>query len=96
MAEEERYDAIIVGAGFSGIHQLIHLRKRGLRCAAIDAGSNFGGTWNSSGQPYSNLRAFLARALEGVDMVRKVPGMEGTPSARALPRYLSFACPARL
>ena len=45
MAQEEQYDAIVVGAGFSGIHQLIHLRKLGLRCTVVEAGSNFGGTW---------------------------------------------------
>jgi len=44
-SEEEQYDAIIVGAGFSGIYHLIHLRKLGLRCTVIDAGSDLGGTW---------------------------------------------------
>lgn len=45
MTQEEQYDVIIVGAGFSGIHQLIHLRKLGLRCTVIETGSDFGGTW---------------------------------------------------
>ncbi|KAH0835013.1 cyclohexanone monooxygenase [Lanmaoa asiatica] len=45
MTQEDQYDAIIVGAGFSGIHQLIHLRQLGLRCIVIEKGSDFGGTW---------------------------------------------------
>lgn len=45
MTQEEHYDTIVVGAGFSGIHQLIHLRQLGLRCMVIEAGSDFGGTW---------------------------------------------------
>ncbi|KAF8553192.1 cyclohexanone monooxygenase [Imleria badia] len=42
---EEKYDAIIVGGGFGGIYQLIHLRDLGLRCKLIEAGSDLGGTW---------------------------------------------------
>ena len=42
---EETYDAIIVGGGFGGIYQLIHLRDLGLKCKLIEAGSDFGGTW---------------------------------------------------
>ncbi|KIJ64835.1 hypothetical protein HYDPIDRAFT_131981 [Hydnomerulius pinastri MD-312] len=42
---EEKYDAVIVGGGFGGIYHLIHLRKLGLNCKLIEAGSDFGGTW---------------------------------------------------
>jgi hypothetical protein len=42
---EEKYDAIIVGGGFGGVYQLIHLRDLGLKCKLIEAGSDFGGTW---------------------------------------------------
>ncbi|KAF5378216.1 hypothetical protein D9757_009172 [Collybiopsis confluens] len=39
------YDALIVGAGFSGIHQLYHLRKIGLSAKILEAGDDLGGTW---------------------------------------------------
>ena len=42
---EEQYDAVIIGAGFSGIYQLIHLRRLGLKCKLVEAGSDLGGTW---------------------------------------------------
>ena len=42
---EEKYDAIIIGGGFGGIYQLIHLRRLGLKCKLIEAGSDLGGTW---------------------------------------------------
>ena len=42
---EEQYDAVIVGAGFSGMYQLIHLRKLGLKCKLVETGSDLGGTW---------------------------------------------------
>ncbi|KAG6373084.1 cyclohexanone monooxygenase [Boletus reticuloceps] len=42
---EEQYDAIIIGTGFSGIYQLIQLRRLGLKCKAVETGSDLGGTW---------------------------------------------------
>lgn len=45
MTKDGQYDAIVVGAGFSGVYQLILLRQLGLRCVVIEAGSDFGGSW---------------------------------------------------
>src|SRR5215471_9256362 len=39
------YDAIIIGAGLSGMYQLYRLRELGLRTCVFEAGSNVGGTW---------------------------------------------------
>lgn len=39
------YDALVVGAGFSGIYQLKLLRDQGLRVLVIDAAGGVGGTW---------------------------------------------------
>lgn len=40
------YDAIIVGAGFAGLYQLICLRDQlGLNCLIIETGDDVGGTW---------------------------------------------------
>ncbi|MEJ0020172.1 MAG: NAD(P)/FAD-dependent oxidoreductase [Acetobacteraceae bacterium] len=39
------YDAIIVGAGMSGLYQLIRLRELGLRVLVLEAGTGVGGTW---------------------------------------------------
>ncbi|KAF5364616.1 hypothetical protein D9758_005630 [Tetrapyrgos nigripes] len=38
-------DALIIGAGFGGVHQLIHLRSLGLSTKIFEAGSDFGGIW---------------------------------------------------
>ena len=38
-------DAIIIGAGFSGLYQLYSLRNLGLSVKVIEAGSGVGGTW---------------------------------------------------
>ncbi|HUD90704.1 NAD(P)/FAD-dependent oxidoreductase [Sphingobium sp.] len=39
------FDAIIVGAGFSGMYMLHKLRGQGLSAIVIEAGSGVGGTW---------------------------------------------------
>ena len=38
-------DALIVGAGFSGIYMLYRLRKLGLKVKVFEAGDGVGGTW---------------------------------------------------
>ena len=38
-------DALVVGAGFSGLYLLVKLRQAGFSCAAVEAGSGVGGTW---------------------------------------------------
>ncbi|MBK81999.1 MAG: cyclohexanone monooxygenase [Gammaproteobacteria bacterium] len=42
---EERYDAVVVGAGFSGLYMLHRLRGRGLRVLGVERGGDVGGTW---------------------------------------------------
>ena len=44
-AAELDYDAIIVGAGISGLYQLYRLRELGLRVLILEAGTGVGGTW---------------------------------------------------
>ncbi|HEY2709445.1 MAG TPA: NAD(P)/FAD-dependent oxidoreductase [Caulobacteraceae bacterium] len=39
------YDAVIVGAGFSGLYMLHRLRQQGVSARVFEAGTNVGGTW---------------------------------------------------
>ena len=39
------FDAIIIGAGMSGLYQLYRLRELGMRVRVFEAGTNVGGTW---------------------------------------------------
>ena len=46
------YDAIVIGAGFSGLYQLHRLRDDlELRVAVIEKGAGVGGTWYWSRYP---------------------------------------------
>src|SRR5712671_3687424 len=39
------FDAVIIGAGVSGLYQLYRLRQLGLRVRVFESGSGVGGTW---------------------------------------------------
>jgi cyclohexanone monooxygenase len=41
----ERFDAVVVGAGFAGLHMLWKLRGMGLSAVVIEKGADVGGTW---------------------------------------------------
>jgi cyclohexanone monooxygenase len=42
---DERFDAVVVGAGFAGMYMLHRLRGLGLRVRVYEAGDDVGGTW---------------------------------------------------
>jgi len=44
-AEAGLLDAIVIGAGMSGLYQLIRLRELGMRTMVLEAGTGVGGTW---------------------------------------------------
>jgi cation diffusion facilitator CzcD-associated flavoprotein CzcO len=39
------YDAIVIGAGISGMYMLYRLRELGKTARVFEAGTNVGGTW---------------------------------------------------
>ena len=39
------YDAIVIGAGISGMYMLYRLRELGMTVRVFEAGTNVGGTW---------------------------------------------------
>lgn len=45
MSNEQVLDALIVGAGFSGIHILSKLRRLGFNVKIYESGRDLGGTW---------------------------------------------------
>jgi cyclohexanone monooxygenase len=44
-AAVQDYDAIVVGAGLSGLYALHHLRELGFSAHVVEAGDGVGGTW---------------------------------------------------
>ncbi|MDP6599437.1 MAG: NAD(P)/FAD-dependent oxidoreductase [Candidatus Poribacteria bacterium] len=44
-ADNSVWDAVVVGAGISGLYMLHRLRQIGFSCQVIEAGADLGGTW---------------------------------------------------
>src|SRR6516162_8334609 len=42
---DARFDALVIGAGFSGLYTLHRLRQLGLRTRVLEMSENVGGTW---------------------------------------------------
>src|SRR5271168_1963231 len=42
---DPRFDALVIGAGFSGLYTLHRLRQLGLRTRVLEIAENVGGTW---------------------------------------------------
>src|ERR1700741_6040 len=47
----EHYDAIVIGAGVTGLYQLYRLRQLGISVRLFDDGSGVGGTWHWNRYP---------------------------------------------
>ncbi|KAF5379007.1 hypothetical protein D9757_009109 [Collybiopsis confluens] len=56
MSQVQEFDSIVVGGGFSGVHQLINLRKLGLKVRLLEAGSGLGGVWHWNTYPGARTR----------------------------------------
>lgn len=49
--QEQIYDALIMGAGFGGLHALHRLRQDGFKVMAFEAAADTGGAWYWNGYP---------------------------------------------
>ena len=80
------YDAIIIGAGMSGLYQLYRLRELGLRVRVFETGTNVGGTWYWNRYPgarfdsesYSYGYSFSKELLEEWDWSEHFSGQPET------------------
>ncbi|MEW8987390.1 MAG: FAD-dependent oxidoreductase, partial [Bacillus sp. (in: firmicutes)] len=45
MSSTKPLDAVVIGAGFSGLYMLYRLREAGFTTAVFEAGDGVGGTW---------------------------------------------------
>ena len=80
------YDAIIIGAGMSGMYQLIRLRELGMRVRVFEAGTGVGGTWYWNRYPgarfdsesYSYGYSFSKELLEQWDWSEHFAGQPET------------------
>jgi cation diffusion facilitator CzcD-associated flavoprotein CzcO len=85
-AAEPPYDAIIIGAGMSGLYQLYRLRELGLRVVVFETGTGVGGTWYWNRYPgarfdsesYSYAYSFSQPLLDAWDWSEHFAGQPET------------------
>ena len=91
-SETQRFDALVVGAGFTGLYALHKLREMGLSVRVVDAGEGVGGTWfwnrypgaRTDSQAYIYQYWFSEELLEEWDWSERFPAQEETE------RYLNY------
>ena len=72
---QQRYDAVVIGAGVSGLYALYRLREAGFSTRVFEAGSGVGGTWYWNRYPgarfdsesYSYQYSFSSELIEEWD-----------------------------
>ncbi|KAJ9604381.1 hypothetical protein H2200_011215 [Cladophialophora chaetospira] len=72
---EVEFDALVIGAGFSGIYQLYRLREMGLSVKVIDMAGDVGGTWYWNQYPgaMSDTESFVYRFSWDKEDLRNYP-----------------------
>jgi cation diffusion facilitator CzcD-associated flavoprotein CzcO len=92
-AKIRHFDALVIGAGFSGLYQLLCLRDRlGLSVQAFEAGAGVGGTWYWNRYPgarcdsesHSYCYSFSDELIRDWDWSERYPGPP------EILRYLNF------
>lgn len=89
----EGLDAIVVGAGFAGLYQLLCLRDRlGLSVRALETGDGVGGTWYWNRYPGARCdtesHAYCYTFSE--EMLREWEWSERYPRHAEIRRYLNY------
>src|ERR1700716_3769334 len=91
-APVEQYDAIIIGAGVTGLYQLYRLLKLGLSARILEDGGGVGGTWYCNRYPgarfdsesYSYAYSFSEELLQEWDWKEHFSGQPENE------RYLNY------
>jgi cation diffusion facilitator CzcD-associated flavoprotein CzcO len=87
-------DALVIGAGFAGLYQLLRLRDRlGLSVKALEAGSGVGGTWYWNRYPGARCdsESHVYWYTFSSELMREWEWSERYPGQAEILRYLNFA-----
>lgn len=92
MGSNAPLDALIVGAGFSGLHTLSKLRKLGFNVKIHEAGSDLGGTWFLNRYPGARVDSETPiYQLSDENEVWDFDWRERFPGREELMRYFHYA-----
>jgi cation diffusion facilitator CzcD-associated flavoprotein CzcO len=86
-------DALVIGAGFAGLYQLLSLRERlGLSVKALEAGDGVGGTWYWNRYPGARCdsESHVYWYTFSPDLMREWEWSERYPGQPEIMRYLNY------
>lgn len=84
----ERFDVVIVGAGFSGLYQLYELRRRGYSVHLVEANGGPGGVWWANRYPGARVDSHVPNYEYSLEEVwRDWTWSERFPSGEEIRRY---------
>ena len=86
------YDAIVVGAGFSGLYQVYRLREMGLRVLCLEAAPAVGGTWYWNCYPGARVdsQAQVYQYWFSDELIDEWDWSERFPAQPETERYLNY------
>lgn len=87
-----KYDAVIIGAGFSGLYQLYRLRELGLKVRVCETGGGVGGTWYWNRYPGCRVdsQAYIYQYFFSDELLNEWEWSELFPAQPETERYLNF------
>lgn len=93
MFQRDQYDAIVVGAGFGGVHMLHELGKLGMRACGIEAGGDVGGAWYWNRYPGArcDVESLLYCYSHSPELDAAWQWSERYPAQAEIQRYIGFA-----
>ena len=89
----KEYDVIIVGAGFSGLYQLICLRDQlGMNCLVLETGDDVGGTWYWNRYPGArcDTESHAYSYYFSDELLKEWTWSERYPGHAEIRRYMNF------
>lgn len=88
----QHFDAVVIGAGVSGLYQVHLLREQGLKVRGIEAGSGVGGTWYWNRYPGCRFdsEAYIYQYFFSKDLYAEWSWSERFPGQPEIERWLNF------
>ncbi|VUC30460.1 unnamed protein product [Clonostachys rosea] len=88
---EHVLDALIVGAGFSGVYQLKHLRDEGYRVKLVDDASDYGGVWYWNRYPGARVDSTVPNyEFSDPDLWKEWSWKQRFPGSEEIRAYFAF------
>ncbi|MGH3564366.1 MAG: flavin-containing monooxygenase, partial [Mycobacterium sp.] len=88
-----KYDALVIGAGFTGMYALYRLREMGLKVFCAEAGDGIGGTWYWNRYPGARVdcQSPIYQYTFSQELLDEWEWSELFPAQPEVERYLNFA-----